>query len=195
MGCGGHEAGIQVDIQLSAFGGETWDEVQIDTLHVNVGALELVPCAPSAWRFSLLGRAYAHSKSSPLRIGVPHVVSLEQQQSGGQFLPPPGDYCALLVIFKPADADAVGLPQAAFVGRTLAVQGQTSASVFEVTSEAVQVHRITLDPPLRLSSEARQAAIEIELFEVQRFSQMLREAGEGLGDKLLSALPKVKLSQ
>ncbi|QDG53079.1 hypothetical protein FIV42_20720 [Persicimonas caeni] len=80
---------------------------------------------------ALLPSAHAHGPTTPTRLGTPHVEALVGASSRsshpwriGEFLPPPGDYCAVRLDVRAADDDAIGLPaDVDMVGRTLYVRG------------------------------------------------------------------------
>ncbi len=110
---------------------------------VTLGSVELLPCEEAGWRrllrgLSPVGTAWAHSVSSPRRLGTPHVVGLERADGEvtelGTLRPPPGRYCHARLTFQPADADAEGLAAAAqgpepvdMVGHSLHLRGTLSA--------------------------------------------------------------------
>lgn len=109
---------------------------------VTLGSVELMPCEESGWRrllrgLSPVGTAWAHSVSSPRRLGTPHVVGLDGADGEvlelGTLRPPPGRYCRARLTFQPADADAEGLAAAstgpepiAMVGHSLRLRGVLS---------------------------------------------------------------------
>ena len=58
--------------------------------------------------------AYAHTESTPTKLGTPLVVNVLNPESEelefGHFSPPPASYCGITVHMHPADADARDLP-------------------------------------------------------------------------------------
>ncbi|RKH60177.1 hypothetical protein [Corallococcus aberystwythensis] len=133
--CGERVDGMRVTLGLEhraahgvqAAGGErsfTRADGQTFTLtrgYVALGSVELKPCEEAlGWRLlkavSPIGTAHAHSVGSPLKLGTPHVSSLERPDGDvltlGTLRPPPGRYCRARLTFEPADADAEGLPGA-----------------------------------------------------------------------------------
>jgi hypothetical protein len=136
--CSSSEAGLAVDVQLvSPAAGKTpivsdrGVAVSIERGYLTVGSVELEGCETSRPSFDLsLGPsiAFAHSMSSPTRLGSPHVLSLAGDEAEvmpiGSLGPPPGEYCALRVSLEPADADANHLPSDVdLVGVTLWLEG------------------------------------------------------------------------
>jgi len=102
---------------------------------VNVGAVEIFACPPTAFRQLLrfldpLGVAEAHIPGSPTKIGVPHVDDLARPDGQpidfGTLTPPADTYCQAKVSLDAADADAVGLPAPSVVpmdGNTIWIEG------------------------------------------------------------------------
>ncbi|MBZ4417877.1 hypothetical protein [Myxococcus sp. RHSTA-1-4] len=149
---------------------------------VTLGSVELLPCEQSGWLRLLRGlspvsTAWAHSTSSPLRLGTPHVVALPQADGTvmelGVMSPPPGRYCRARLTFEPADSDARGLTAAAegaegvdMVGRSLHLRGTLSPDLepreFRVESRSRASVDVVLDG-LTLSEEAPRAALVFAL--------------------------------
>jgi hypothetical protein len=109
--------------------------VTLDRAYLNLGAVEIHGCektgADALRRWFGPKLAFAHTLSSPTRIGEPVVLSLLADDATptdiGTLLPPPGDYCVTHVEFQPADGDARGLPSDIdIVGATLDVAGAWS---------------------------------------------------------------------
>ncbi|ATB51023.1 hypothetical protein [Corallococcus macrosporus] len=107
---------------------------------VTLGSVELLPCAEVGWKrflrqLSPVGTAWAHhTATNPLRMDLPHVVSLgtadETPIALGTLRPAPGRYCHARLTFEPASQDAEGLAAAAqgdapvdMVGRSLHLRG------------------------------------------------------------------------
>ena len=105
---------------------------------VNVGAVEIFACPPSAFRQLLraldpIGVAQAHTPGSPTKIGVPHVDDLARPDGQpidfGTLTPPAGTYCQAKVSIDAADGDAVGLPPSSVVpmnGNSVWIEGFVS---------------------------------------------------------------------
>ncbi|MFP2910506.1 hypothetical protein ACLESD_36805 [Pyxidicoccus sp. 3LFB2] len=151
---------------------------------VTLGSVELLPCETSGWRRLLRGlspvsTAWAHSVSSPRRLGTPHVLGLERADGEvtalGTLRPPPGRYCRARLTFQPADADAEGLAAAAegpepmdMVGHSLHLRGTLSApdsgeaQPFDVSVRGQTSVDVVLDG-LTLSEEQPEAALVFTL--------------------------------
>ncbi|MCP3139949.1 hypothetical protein [Pyxidicoccus xibeiensis] len=151
---------------------------------VTLGSVELFPCEATGWRrllreLSPVGTAWAHSASSPRRLGTPHVLGLGRADGEvrelGVLRPPPGRYCRARLTFEPADADAQGLDSAAagaepvdMVGRslhlrgTLAAEDGSDARPFEVESSGRASVDVVMDG-LTLSEETPEATLVFSL--------------------------------
>ncbi|WP_164019932.1 hypothetical protein [Pyxidicoccus trucidator] len=149
-----------------------------------LGSVELMPCEEAGWRRLLRGlspvsTAWAHSVSSPRRLGTPHVVGLEREDGEvtalGTLRPPPGRYCRARLTFQPADADAEGLSAASagpepmdMVGRSLHLRGTLSlpdsgeSQPFDVSVGGQTSVDVVLDG-LTLSEEQPKAALVFTL--------------------------------
>jgi hypothetical protein len=147
-----------------------------------LGSVELFPCEETGWRrllpgLSPVGTAWAHSVSSPRRLGTPHVLGLGRADGEvtalGVLRPPPGRYCRARLTFEPADSDARGLSAAAngpesvdMVGRSLHVRGTLPSSpepwAFRVESRGRASVDVALEG-LTLSEEAPRAALVFAL--------------------------------
>ncbi|MBN1207957.1 MAG: hypothetical protein JXB05_24045 [Myxococcaceae bacterium] len=145
--CGSREEGARLHLGLAHlaarsaeaegttrhFTNDQGDHITLSRAHVTLSSVEISPCPASAARrwlreFAPIGTAHAHSESSPLRLGTPHVNSLDRPDGEPLALdtlrPPPGRYCRVHLIFGPADADAEGLPgDGTMEGRTLILEG------------------------------------------------------------------------
>lgn len=192
--CDTQEAGIEVAVTTSASLGEgplhglvTFRDgeggVEVSHLHLAIASIDLVECSsPIASFFEglLISRAYAHSVSTPLHLGIPHVIDAARtsttHRSIGTLYPPPGEYCGLDLAFGPADEDAVGLDaqtSASAVGRTMVMQGldwlegQPKPLLLE-TKERIVAHvdfrdEAGLPQQLSLSSGRRDAEVVYRL--------------------------------
>jgi hypothetical protein len=149
---------------------------------VTLGSVELFACEERGWLHRLqglspVGTAWAHSASSPRRLGTPHVVGLAGADGAvtalGTLRPPPGRYCRARLTFEPADSDARGLTAAAegpesvdMLGRSLHVRGALlsgeAPSPFRVESRGRASVDVALDG-LTLSEEAPRAALVFAL--------------------------------
>ena len=151
---------------------------------VALGSVELLPCEETGWRRLLRGlspvsTAWAHSASSPRRLGTPHVLGLDGADGDvtelGVLRPPPGRYCRARLTFEPADADAQGLTSASqgpepvdMVGRSLHVRGTLSpadggeAQSFDTSSTGHTSVDVVLDG-LTLSEAQPRAALVFTL--------------------------------
>ena len=81
----------------------------------------------------VLPAAFAHTESTPTRLGEPLVVNVlnpdSEELEFGHFSPPPASYCGITVHMHPADADARNLPVAlSMIGLVLHVEGNYSVS-------------------------------------------------------------------
>jgi hypothetical protein len=137
--CSTSEAGLEVNVQLvpppagaAPITSDRGYAVTLERAYLTVGSVELEGCENAVLPSLELPfgpkLAFAHSVTSPTRIGSPAVLSLAgeeaEQVSFGTLGPPPGEYCALRVGLEPADADASHLPNDVdFVGLTLTLEG------------------------------------------------------------------------
>jgi hypothetical protein len=143
--CTSSEHGLSVEIRLAppatpasengarTFSSDQGYEVVLSRGYLAVGSVALGECdsarvAPSLELPLGVKSAFAHSMSSPTRLGEPGVISLTGTPDDafllGKLEPPPGDYCALTVSLAAADGDALHLPtDVDFVGLTLYVEG------------------------------------------------------------------------
>ncbi|WP_224361455.1 hypothetical protein [Hyalangium versicolor] len=191
-GCGSREEGIRLHLQLTlrpqgsvqvdgntrGFTTDRGDRVILTRADVSLDSVEIFPCPESsAWRWlhelSPVGTAYAHSASSPRRLGTPHVSSLESPDGAvlelGTLRPPPGRYCRIHLVFGPADADAQGLPaDGAMVGRTFLLEGTVipangeGSHPFRLESARIANRELSLDA-LALSEDQLEAEQRITL--------------------------------
>ncbi|WP_163991824.1 hypothetical protein [Pyxidicoccus caerfyrddinensis] len=151
---------------------------------VTLGSVELLPCEEAGWLRLLRGlspvsTAWAHSSSSPRRLGTPHVLGLDGADGDvtelGVLRPPPGRYCRARLTFEPADSDAQGLASATagpepvdMEGRSLHVRGTLSptdggvAQAFDATSAGHSSVDVVLDG-LTLSEEQPRATLVVTL--------------------------------
>ncbi|WP_241758942.1 hypothetical protein [Pyxidicoccus parkwayensis] len=146
---------------------------------VTLGSVELLPCEEAGWlrllrELSPVSTAWAHSSSSPRRLGTPHVIGLDGADGDvtelGVLHPPPGRYCRARLTFEPADEDAQGLDSAVdsaepmdMVGSSLHVRGTLSpadgeARTFDATSAGHSSVDVLLDS-LTLSEEQPRATL------------------------------------
>ncbi len=139
--CTDSSSGLAVDVELTppakrSFETDRGYTVVLERAYLTVGSVELFECDSA--ESSLLELpwgprvAFAHSVSTPTRLGVPQVVSLTDEGTSplslGSFGPPPGAYCSLTLGFEPADADAEHLPDdVELVGVTLWLEGSYRA--------------------------------------------------------------------
>jgi hypothetical protein len=174
--CSSSEAGLAVDVQLvspragsAPIVSDRGYTVSVERGYLAVGSAELEGCATARrpsfdlpWGPSV---AFAHTMSSPTRIGSPSVLSLVDQESAeqpfGSLGPPPGEYCSLRVGLEPADADAAGLPSDVdLVGVTLWLEGTYRDSsgtekAFSVASAKALEESVPFDE-LELGDDAEQ---------------------------------------
>ena len=192
---GEREEGLTLDLRLTTTRSRPTVEADTRTLVTDegvratlsgalftLGSVELFPCEETGWRrllrgLSPVGTAWAHSVSSPRRLGTPHVLGLGSADGEvtqlGVLRPPPGRYCRARLTFEPADSDAQGLTAATvgaepvdMVGRSLHVRGTLSSGpeawTFRVESRGRASADVALDG-LTLSEEAPQAALVFAL--------------------------------
>ncbi len=149
--------------------------VTLERAYITLGAVEIFDCDATG-AGALLKRwfepttAFAHSTSSPTRLGAPFVASLLASGQGsreiGVLLPPPGNYCSTQVELAPADEDAQGLPDDVnMVGATLDVRGRwsdggDSTGDFALHSAATSERSLTI--ALRLSGDRRKQTLTLE---------------------------------
>lgn len=106
------------------------DIIELTSAYLTLSEMDLrtdCSASPFAWLrdavFELLvPAAYAHTESTPTKLGTPLVVNLlnadSEELEFGHFSPPPSSYCGITVHMHPADADARNLPT------TLSMVGQ-----------------------------------------------------------------------
>lgn len=148
-----------------------------------LGSVELLPCPETGWRrllrgLSPVGTAWAHSTSSPRRLGSPQVLDLKRADGEvvelGVLRPAPGRYCHARLMFEPADPDANGLDSAKagaepvdMVGRSLHLAGTVAEEGGEVRAFRVDTRGVTsVDVALgglTLSEESPRAALVFAL--------------------------------
>jgi hypothetical protein len=180
--CGSREEGTRLHLALAHlaqgpaqaadtarhFTNDQGDFITLTRAYVTLVSVEISPCPePTALRWlrelSPIGTAYAHTESSPLRLGTPHVSSLEQPDGErlplGTLRPPPGRYCRAHLIFAPADADAERLPSdGSMENRTLLLEGEVllageqTARAFRLESSGIVNAELPL-AELTLSAE------------------------------------------
>lgn len=111
------------------------------------------------------GRARAHSPSTSTRLGVPHVVDLARAADveAGILEPPTVPFCSVRLVLGPADDDAVGLPDAAFVGSTARVAGTVDGAPLRGASDGTVTVWPALAEPLRLDAARREATVRVVL--------------------------------
>lgn len=181
-GCGSREEGIRLHLALShqaagtttaegptrLFTSDRHEQISLTRASITVSSVELVPCPESTamrWLRALspVGTAYAHTESSPLRLGTPWVSSLERPDGAplplGVLRPPPGRYCRIHLVFGPADADAQGLPaDGSMTNRTFILEGwalplgDDVVRPFRMESSGVINVELSIEP-LSLSAE------------------------------------------
>ncbi len=115
-------------------------QLELTTLVWAIGDVELHACeTPAPQRASLhdwlIPSAHAHVPDSATRLGTPFVEDLLGPQGKarimGELAPPHGRYCALEVIFAPADDDIINMTEAdteALIGNTYLIAGRVRAS-------------------------------------------------------------------
>jgi len=154
------------------------DSITLTRARVTLSSVELFPCPTSgAWKWlrmlSPVGTAYAHSASSPQRLGTPHVNGLEladgEPVTLGTLHPAPGRYCRAHLVFAPADADAEGLGlHGDMEGRTLMLEGEWTPAAggaprrFHVESAGLFNADVALDGVV-LSEESLEASRTLHL--------------------------------
>lgn len=166
-GCSVEQRGIEVPV---SFTGDA--ETPLAELRLCISAVALEACEPT---LSLLGArlghwllpsAHAHSASSALRIGVPHVLSAHDSEARllGTFTPPPGDYCALKLSIGAADDDAEGVTED-MVGRSLrwTHDGERYESTFSLDAR----REITLPLPDVASSRGLRVRLDAAALSVE----------------------------
>ncbi len=143
--CSSSEPGLSVEVRLAppssppsengarTFSNDLGYEVVLSRGYLAVGGVELGECESTQLAPSLelpfgVKSAFAHSMSSPTRLGEPGVISLTATPDDafllGKLEPPPGDYCTLAVSLAAADGDALHLPtDEDVVGLTLYLEG------------------------------------------------------------------------
>lgn len=169
---------VQADGSSRTFTNAQGDRIKLTRAYVTVSSVELAACPKGAmWRWlqqlSPIGTAEAHSTSSPLKLGEPHVSGFgttdSELQVLGTLAPPPGSYCRATVVLAPADDDAVGLPSGVnMVGKTLLLEGQRvpagggATQTFHVESAGTSVVELSLDG-VSLSESAPEVSRVISL--------------------------------
>ena len=215
--CGAREEGLQLHLQLALrpvgdaqvegttrhFTTDGGDRISLSRAHVTLSSVELFPCATSSARrwwhwLSPLGTAHAHSTSSPRRLGVPHVLGLEQPDGEvrvlGTLRPPPGSYCRARLVFGPADADAEGLATAGadMEGKTLLLEGELlpagggSAQPFRLEGNGLASIELSLEG-LSLDEDTPKASRTIHLA-YDRWLDGVALATAGAADQVLRNL-------
>jgi hypothetical protein len=112
------------------------DIIELTSAYLTLSEMDLrTDCStsPFAWLrdavFELLVPvAYAHTESTPTKLGTPLVVNLlnadSEELEFGHFSPAPGNYCGITVHMHPADADARNLPTTlSMIGQVVHVAG------------------------------------------------------------------------
>lgn len=171
--CSSSEPGLEVDVLLAPpaspaltngerrFSTDEGYDVTITRGYLAIGSVELEPCPAEARSFTRslgVGVAYAHSVTSPTRLGNPGVISLgttaDDELLLGTLKPPPGDYCSVRVGLTPADEDAAALPSDVdFVGLTLFLEGSYGKGAEQADFRAAsgtELEVTTLMEPLTL---------------------------------------------
>lgn len=134
---------------------------------------DFVDAAP--WWSGFIRSAHAHAESTPLKLGVPHVIDLAAAESQpvelGSLTPPPGDYCGIKAELLRADDDAVGLPEEVdMIGRVLYVEGEyldtggTTWVPFVIeTGMNLREAKRMFSIPLTLSDQQRTASVTVSI--------------------------------
>jgi hypothetical protein len=184
FGCTTFEEGIVVELKTRSALGESSTHtplffqsgatfVDIEHLHVVVSEIELIECTDTTTallHIIAIPSAEAHSTTTPLRLGVPHVIDVSSTSSTsnlvGRLRPPPGSYCSVRLSFGPADSDTLGLStSSALFNRTITVEGRKNGVPFSFTTgatysvEATLTDEAGIERPLVLSSENRRASL------------------------------------
>lgn len=189
----------QADGSSRTFTNAQGDRITLTRVYVNVSSVEIAACPKGAmWRWlqqlSPIGTAEAHTTSSPLKLGEPHVNGLGtvegESRELGTLAPPPGSYCRANVVLEPADDDAEGLPSDVnMVGKTLLLEGQLvpagggAAQPFHVESSGTALVELTLEG-LSLSEDAPEASRLISLA-YDRWLEGVDPSAAEAGDRVL----------
>lgn len=178
--------------------GEDGQPVMLTEGALVVGSVELLRCdgAQAPTKRRAVGVAWAHSGSSPLKVGTPVVLDLlagASHNGVGTFEPPPGRYCSARVEAAPADADALGLSAHPHVeGATLKVSLSRNAGTQALTSTrrlAVTVALRSADgalAPLVLGSALDNASVRVVLPPLGQLSPAVFASGDALLDAMLA---------
>lgn len=131
LACGG-ESYVGIDLPATLVSSSVRVD-GVDAIEVVISSVALERCDGAGYRaaLSLVPRAIAHSDSSPIVIGVPHVVDLlaETELDLGAFAPPAGCWQAVRIQLAPADDDAVGIDDAARVDGATVVISRSEARI------------------------------------------------------------------
>jgi hypothetical protein len=160
-------------------------DVSLTEARVNVASIELVTCEADgrdagtarglgarlrqalalARRLAGPSPARAHTTGSPTKLGVPHVVDLTSpaEVEAGVLEPPAVGFCSVRLVLSPADGDAVGLPDAGFVGLTARVAGTVDGAPLAGASDGTVTVWPSLDVPLVLDAARREATVRVVL--------------------------------
>jgi hypothetical protein len=180
---------------------------------VNVGAVEIFACPPTAFRRTLrflspIGVAEAHTPGSPTKIGIPHVDDLARPDGEvidfGTFKPPADTYCQAKVSLDAADDDAVGLPAPSVVpmsGNTIWIEGSvnpggegpgqdfTLTSAVEVDGQVPFVDAGGSASPIVLTSAGTARSARVVL-RYDRWFATVDPLAAGAADALVSAIAR-----
>lgn len=148
---------------------ETGFDVTITRGYLHIGAVELVECPHHSlkrlWKqLWSTPKAYAHGNTTPVKISSPFIDNFTHAPDTslelGTFLPPPGSYCSVKVLFEAADSHADALPDDIdMIGRTFYFEGswkQQGGSLdtpFTWDSSIEQSVTIELDEPILVDEE------------------------------------------
>lgn len=195
---GGESDGIRVAIAVegatmpqtvSLAGGET---ATLDASYVTVASFTLEPCSSlttKLWRaLDPLPEAFAHGESSPTRLAVPVVVRIAGARSrvdAGHLEPPPGRYCGLELEIAAADDDALELPDAEMVGKSLRVVGEHDGTPFSISSAARLDVTKTFATPLELTAMNNEVSLVMSLDTANSFAAVDLASVSATGDLLV----------
>jgi hypothetical protein len=223
-GCTSEDPGVSLDMELvhaqsgtslgglpRVLAGPNGSVVTLTRGWVNVGAVEIFACPPTAFRRTLrfldpIGVAEAHTPGSPTKIGVPHVDDLARPDGAaidfGTFKPPADTYCQAKVSLDAADADAMGLPAPSVVpmsGNTIWIEGSVSpagggpgqdftlTSAVEVDGQVPFVGPSGSASPIALTSAGTARSARVVL-RYDRWFATVDPLAAGAADALVSAI-------
>ena len=223
-GCNSEDPGVSLDMGLAhqqpgtslgglprALAGPNDSVVTLTRAWVNVGAVEIFACPPTAFRRTLrflspIGVAEAHTPGSPTKIGVPHVDDLARPDGEvidlGTLKPPADTYCQAKVSLDAADDDAVGLPAPSVVpmsGNTIWIEGSvtpagggpaldfTLSSAVEFDGQVPFVGASGSASPIALTSAGTARSARVVL-RYDRWFATVDPLAAGAADALVSAI-------